>query len=115
MLDLDALAPGLAVPVARRLGIIFPDDIEARPEVGAAPALDADLVGQVGAGILGGVLHGGVDLEEEDDALRLKLGRDLADLGPERRQRVGRQLSRGVDDDGDRVDALRADRGQVEA
>ena len=144
-LDLDALAPRLAVPVAGRLGIICPDDIEvrlilgvaraqhvgevdtdagpdtvffepgeARPEVGAAPALDRDLVGQVGAGVFGGVLHRGVDLEE-DDALRLKLGRDLAKLGPERRQGRRRQRARGVDDDGDRVDALRADRGQVEA
>ena len=86
---------------------------EARSEVGSAPALDGDLVGQVGGGVFGGVLHRGVDLQE-DDALRLKFCRDLADLGPELRQRPGRQRARGVDDDGDRVDALRTDRRQVE-
>ena len=35
-------------------------------------------------------------------------------LGPELRQRPGRQRAGGVDDDGDRVDALRADRRQIQ-
>ena len=45
---------------------------EARPEVGPAPSPDRDVVGQVRGGVFGGVLHRGVDLQE-DDALRLKL------------------------------------------
>ena len=143
--NVDALAPGLAVPVAGRFSVICPDrgvqrlgfrvartlhvgEVEAdarpdavlfepgevRPTVDAAPALDPDLVGQVGDGMLGGVLHRGVDLEG-DDAPRLKLGGDFADLGPERRPGRRRQRARGVDDNGDRVDTLRSDRGQVEA
>ena len=36
-------------------------------------------------------------------------------LGPELRQRAGRQRARGVEDDGDGVDALGTDRRQVEA
>ena len=77
------------------------------------PALDRDLVGKIVGGVLGRVLQRGVDLED-DDALRLELCRDLAQLGPELGKGRRRQRSRGVDDDRDRVDALGADRGQVE-
>ena len=57
---------------------------EARREVGPAPSPDRDLVGQIGGGVFGGVLHRGVDLQD-DDALRLELARDLPHLGPELR------------------------------
>ena len=97
-----------------RLNPVLVEPFEARAEVGAAPALDDDLVGQVVRGVLGRVLHRRVDLEDMN-ALGLDLGRDFAELGPEVREGPGRQRAGGVDDDGDRVHALRADGGEIEA
>ena len=81
--------------------------LEAGPEVGAAPALQRDLLGQVAGGIIGGVLQSGVDLQDED-GLRLQFGGDLAHLVPECGESPGWQRGRGVDNDGDRADPLRA-------
>ena len=47
-------------------------------------------------------------------ALGPDLGRDFAQLRPECRQRLRRQRARRVDDDGDRLDPLGADRGEIE-
>ena len=59
------------------------EPLETRPEVGAAPALDDDLAGQVVGGVFGGVLHLGVDLED-DDALGPDLVGDFSDTSDQK-------------------------------
>ena len=65
------------------------EPFEARVEVGAAPALERDIVGKVVGGMLGRVLQCGVDLEHEDP-LGGDLGRGLAQFRPELIQRPDR-------------------------
>ena len=96
------------------LDALLVEPCEARAEVGAAPALDRNLVGKVVVGVLGHVLQNRVDLED-DDALGADLGRDLAQLRPELGERRGWERARDVYDEGNGVDALGTDGRQVEA
>ena len=65
---------------------------EARPEVGAAAALNRAPLRQVAVGMNGRVLNGGIDLEKRD-GLRLQFRRNLPHLRPEQGQvSVGSEL-----------------------
>ena len=95
--DVDALAPGLAVPLRRRVGVVAEQNrkwrlglgvagalhvreiqaargfdalgfepCEAGPEVGPAPALRFELLGEVLARVLGDVRDSSVDLQDDD-------------------------------------------------
>ena len=77
MVDPEDPEPGLDLGVARALHVreieahvwLYPlvvKPFEARTEVGAAPALEHDLVGEVVGPVLGRVLQCGVDLEQDD-------------------------------------------------
>ena len=73
-------------------GWLYPllvEPLEARAEVGAAPALERVLAGEVVGRVLGGILQCGVDLEH-DDSFGADLVNDLAQLRPE----LGQGLSR---------------------
>ena len=87
---------GQAPHVGRRCR---PDRPRARRRAGSSRPrrLERDFLGQVVGRVLRRVLHRGIDLEH-DDALGPDLRRDLAQLGPERRQRRHGQRARGVDD-----------------
>ena len=78
-----------------------------------APALDRDLLGKIVGGVLGHVLKRRVDLEH-NDALGPDLGGDLAQFRPELGKGRGRERARDVNNEGNRVDALRTDGRQVE-
>ena len=82
------------------------EPFETRVEVGAAPALDRDLFGQVVCGIRGRIRQRGV-LHEDADAVRANLRRDLAQRTPEFGAGGARERARGVHDDrGDRAGHL---------
>ena len=93
-------------------GIVEP--FEPRVDVGAAPALDRDLFGQVVCGMLGRIRQRGV-LQEDGDAVRANLGRDRAQRAPEFGAGGARERARGVHDDRDCGVALRMDGGELGA